>query len=117
MTKLSFAGALSAFLLVAGCSRPAQPAADTVAAASAASAKETVPVDTVSTTTEVTTSSTVTHKSPVKKSSGSTTRKTGVSNSVRSTDAVPKDSIIGRDSVIRFPIHRLPTASSSPVKR
>jgi hypothetical protein len=40
-----------------------------------------------------------------------------VNNSVKAGDAAPRDSIIGRDSVIRFPIHRLPTASSSPVKR
>jgi hypothetical protein len=74
-------------------------------------------LDTLSTTTEVTTSSTVTRTSSGKKSSGPTTHKTGANNSVRSTDSTAKDSILGRDSVIRFPIRRLPTASSSPVKR
>jgi hypothetical protein len=59
----------------------------------------------------------VTRPSSGKKSSGSATHKTSPTNSVRSTDSVAKDSILGRDSVIRFPIRRLPTASSSPVKR
>jgi hypothetical protein len=38
-------------------------------------------------------------------------------SSVQSTVSAGKDSVLGRDSVIRFPIRRLPTASSSPVKR
>jgi hypothetical protein len=117
MTKLPLLGAFSAFLVVAGCSRPAQSAADTATASSTASQAATPAVDTLSTTTQVSTSSTVTRTSSGKKSSGSTARKAGVNNSVKAGDAAPKDSIIGRDSVIRFPIRRLPTASSSPVKR
>jgi hypothetical protein len=75
-------------------------------------------VDTQTTTTESTTSvSTVARKPSGKKSSGSVPRITGSGHSVRATDSVAKDSILGRDSVIRFPIRRLPTASSSPVKR
>ena len=118
MTKLSLAGAFAAVVLAAGCSRPAQSAADTATASSTATQIATPSVDTLSTTSEVTSSSsTVTRTSPGKKSPGSTTPKTGVNNSVRTTDASPKDSILGRDSVIRFPIRRLPTASSSPTKR
>lgn len=118
MTRQALAGAFVAAVLAAACSRPAQSAADTAVASSTADQAATPRVDTLSTTTEVTTSSsTVTRKSSGKKSSGSTIHKTGVSNSVRSTDTTAKDSILGRDSVIRFPIRRLPTASSSPVKR
>jgi hypothetical protein len=117
MRRQALAGAFVAAVLAAGCSRPAQSAADTAVASSTADQAATPRVDTLSTTTEVTTSSsTVTRKSSGKKS-GSTIHKTGVSNSVRSTDTTAKDSILGRDSVIRFPIRRLPTASSSPVKR
>ena len=119
MKKLSLVGVFSAIALGAACSRPAQSAADTATATSTTSQVATPAVDTVATTTtEVTTSSsTVRRKSSGKKASGSTTRKTGTSNSVRSTDPAAKDSVLGRDSVIRFPIRRLPTASSTPVKR
>ena len=118
MTKLSLVGPFAVVVLTAGCGRSAQSTADTATASSAATQPATPVVDTLSTTTEVTTSSsTVTRTSSGKKSPGSATRKNGVSNSVRSTDSSPKDSILGRDSVIRFPIRRLPTASSTPVKR
>lgn len=118
MTKLSLAGAFSAVVLAAACSRPAQSAADTATASSSAMQVAAPPADTVSTTTQVTTSSssTVTRKAIGKKSPGPT-RKTGTSKTVRRADSSAKDSILGRDSVIRFPIRRLPTASSSPVKR
>jgi hypothetical protein len=116
LPTIPLAGAFAAVALAAGCSRHAQSAADTATAASTATQSAT-PVDTVSTTTEVTTSSTVTRTSSAKKSSGATIRKTGANSSVRSSDSAAKDSILGRDSVIRFPIRRLPTASSSPVKR
>jgi hypothetical protein len=124
MTRVSLAGVFAAAALAAGCSRPAQSAADTATASSTAASAATPQVDTVSTTTQVTTSSsTVTRKpsgkklSSGKKSSGDVTHRAGANNSVRSTDPTPNDSILGRDSVIRFPIRRLPTASSSPVKR
>jgi hypothetical protein len=118
MTKLSLAGVFAAAALAAGCSRPAQSAADTATASSPAASAATPQVDTVSTTTQVTTSSsTVMRKSSGRKSAGSTTHKMGPTNSVRSTDPTRNDSILGRDSVIRFPIRRLPTASSSAVKR
>src|ERR1700674_6043811 len=104
MTKLSLAGAFSAVVLAAGCSRPAQSAADTATASSSVTQVATPPADTVSTTTVTTSSSsTVTHKSSGKKSSGPTTRKTGTKNAVCSADASSKDSILGPVSVILFP--------------
>ena len=118
MMRLSIAGAFSAVILAAACARPEQSAADTATASSTAAGAATIPVDTMATSTESTTSvSRVTHSSSVKKRSGSAARKTGSANSVRSTEPTAQDSILGRDSVIRFPIRRLPTASSSPVKR
>ena len=118
MTVLSLVGAFSVVVFAAACARPDQPAADTATASSTANQAATVPVDTIATSTESTKSvSTVTRKSPGKRSPTSSTRKTGPTNSVRSTDPSVQDSILGRDSVIRFPIRRLPTASSSPVKR
>jgi hypothetical protein len=69
--------------------------------------------DTLSTTATVTAStSTVTRTSAGKKSTGSAARKTSPNNSVRPADSARSDSILGRDSVIRLPIRRLP-----PVKR
>lgn len=118
MTNLSLAGVFAAVTLAAGCSRPAKSAADTSAASSTAAQAAAPRVDTVSTTTEVaTSSSTVTRKSSGKKLPVSPTRKAD-SNKARATDSLAKDpNILGRDSVIRFPIRRLPTASSTPAKR
>jgi hypothetical protein len=59
----------------------------------------------------------VTRKTSGKKPPVSTTRKVD-SNKARAADSLAKDpNILGRDSVIRFPIRRLPTASSTPAKR
>ena len=118
MTRLSLAGAVSAIVMAGGCARSQQSVADTATASSTATPRASVAVDAIPTTTESTTTvSTVTRKVPGKKSTTAGTRKTVPSNSIRPTDSVAKDSILGRDSVIRFPIRRLPTASSSPVKR
>ncbi|MDQ6872019.1 MAG: hypothetical protein M3037_08420 [Gemmatimonadota bacterium] len=116
MTRTSLAGVFSAIVLAAGCARSGQSAADTASSTAAQAAS--VPVDTLAATSESTTSvSTVRRKSSGKKSSGPVRPKTGTTNSVRSGVTSPRDSILGRDSVIRFPIRRLPTASSSPVRR
>ena len=118
MTNLSLAGVFTAVVLAAGCSRSAKSAADTAATSSTAAQATAPRVDTLSTTTEVTTSSsTVTRKTSGKKPPVSTTRKVD-SNKARAADSLSKDpNILGRDSVIRFPIRRLPTASSTPAKR
>ena len=118
MRNQSLAGVLAAVALAAGCTRSAKSAADTAAASSTAAQAATPRVDTLSATTEVTTSSsTVTRTTAGNKATGSGTHKKGPNNSVRAADSAAKDSILGRDSVIRFPIRRLPTASSSAIKR
>jgi hypothetical protein len=118
MTKLLLVSGFAALAIATGC-KPAKSVADT-SAASSTSAQGATRVDTVSTTTQVTTSSstTVSRKPSGKKTPASTTRKGDSNKPTRSTDSSAKDpNILGRDSVIRFPIRRLPTASSSPVKR
>jgi hypothetical protein len=118
MTKLLLVSGFAALAIATGC-KPAESAADTSAASSTSAQGTPPPVDTVSTTTQVTTSSsTVIGKPSGKKTPASTTRKGDSNKATRSTDSSAKDpNILGRDSVIRFPIRRLPTASSTPPKR
>ncbi len=113
MTKPLLVSAFAALAVAAAC-KPAESGADTAAASSTPSQMATPRVDTVSTTTVTTSSSTVTRKPSGKKSPVSTTRKGDPNKSARSTDSSAKDpNILGRDSVIRFPIRRLPTASTT----
>jgi hypothetical protein len=119
MTKLLLVSGFAALAIATGC-KPAESAADTSAASSTSAQGAPPRVDTVSTTTQVTTSSssTVIGKPSGKKTPASTTRKGDSNKATRSTDSSAKDpNILGRDSVIRFPIRRLPTASSTPPKR
>jgi cytoskeletal protein RodZ len=106
MTKLSLAGAFAVVLFAAACERPDQSAADTTAASSTQATTSAPQTDTLSTTTTASTS-TVTRASTGKKSTGSAARKT--TKPVHAADSAHGDSILGRDSVIRFPIRRLPT--------
>jgi hypothetical protein len=109
MTKLSLAGAFAVGVFVAACERPEQSAADTAAASSTAATASVPQADTLSTTTTAAAStSTVTRASAGKKSTGSAARKT-TNHPVRAADSAHGDSILGRDSVIRLPIRRLPT--------
>jgi hypothetical protein len=119
MIRLSVAGAFGAIVLAnAGCARSEPPRADTTMASSTPIDTAAARVDTVATTIESSKSvSTVTRTAPLKKSSGSVARTTSGNNSVRSINSSSSDSVLGRDSVIRFPIRRLPTASSTPIKR
>jgi len=118
MTRLSIAAALTAITLTVSCARPENSSADTATASSTATEAARPLVDTLATTTESTKSvSTVTRTSRARKPLGSAASKAVTTSSARSINAVPRDSVLGRDSVIRFPIRRLPTASSSPVKR
>jgi hypothetical protein len=107
MTKLSLAGAFAVVVLAAACERPDQSAADTAAAASAIEATKSAPqTDTLSKTT-IASTSTVARASAGKKSTGSAARK--ATKPIRAADSAYGDSILGRDSVIRLPIRRLPT--------
>lgn len=114
MIRTLLVGACAGLTMATGC-KPAESAADTAAASSTPAQMATPRVDTASTTTQVTTSSsTVTRKKSGRKSPATTTRKGDPSKSARSTDSSAKDpNILGRDSVIRFPIRRLPTASTT----
>jgi len=116
--RLSLAAGLAGLAFGAACGRPDRAAADTAVASSTNTPAAAATVDTLATTTESTSSvSTVTRTSPARKLSGSVPHKNGATNSVQSPPTTGKDSVLGRDSVIRFPIRRLPTASSTPVKR
>ena len=108
MTKLWLAGAFAIVVFVAACERAEQSGADTTAASSTQPTTIAPQTDTLSTSTTVTAStSTVTRASAGEKSTGSAGHKT--TNPVRAADSAHGDSILGRDSVIRLPIRRLPT--------
>jgi hypothetical protein len=108
MTILPLAGVFAVVVFAAACERAGQAAVDTTAASSTPPTTSAPRTDTLSTSTTLTTStSTVTHAPAGKKSTGTTTRKT--TKPVRAADSAYGDSILGRDSVIRLPIRRLPT--------
>ena len=108
MRILPLAGVFAVVLFTAGCERAEQAAVDTTAASSTPPTTSATRTDTLSTSTTLTTStSTVTRASAGKKSTGSAARKT--TTPVHAADSAHGDSILGRDSVIRLPIRRLPT--------
>jgi len=107
MTKLPLVGVCAVVVFAAACERAGQAAVDTTAASSTPTTTG-AQTDTLSTSTTLTTStSTVTHASAGKKSTGTTARKT--TKPAHAADSAYGDSILGRDSVIRLPIRRLPT--------
>ena len=108
MTIHSLAGVFAVVVFTVGCERAQQAAVDTTAASSTPTTTGASRTDTLSASTTLTTStSTVTRAPAGKKSTGTAARKT--TKPVRAADSAYGDSILGRDSVIRLPIRRLPT--------
>jgi hypothetical protein len=116
MTRSQQACAFAVSFALVGCRPSAQSSADTTAAASSTvPAVTAAPVDSAATAT--TTGQSVSG-SGSKAATGTTTAKKKASTSASRSGTATQDSgIIGRDSVIRFPVRGLPTVSSTPPRK
>lgn len=119
MRMLRVSAALVASALAAGCRPAAQSTADTVSAASTSSTQPTVvdeARDSASGADGRGGGGSVTPPSEKKPTHRATARSSSSSNpKMQSKEPVGRDTtIIGYDSVIRFPLRTLPTATSTP---
>jgi hypothetical protein len=114
MTRSQQACAFVVSFALVGCRPSAQSSADTTAAASSTvPAVTAAPLDSGATATGQTLSS-----SGSKAATGTTTAKKKASTSASRNGNAGQDSgILGRDSVIRFPVRGLPTVSSTPPRK
>ena len=114
-TGIGFSLIVSA--IAAGCS-PGQSSADTTSAA-ASTTPQTVGAQSATDTNNLTSSGGVAGSSSTPKAAtsvkrASTTTKVSGKSDSRTQKPAERDSILGYDSVIRFPIRTLPTATSTP---
>jgi hypothetical protein len=115
MTRIGIGFALLAFGLAVGCGT-GQSNADTANAA-ASSTPPAVGSQTAADTNALNTSgvSSTSRTATTVKRGGSSTKVSGKSDS-RTQQPVGRDTILGYDSVIKFPLKTLPTATSTPRK-
>jgi hypothetical protein len=117
--KIAMIASVLAAALVTACTGSARNASDTSAASSTQPAVMGGPSDSVSPTASTTSTGAA---STVKKGSGSSkagspAKSQSTGRASDRTGAATDPGIIGRDSVIRFPIRGLPTVSSTPIRK
>jgi hypothetical protein len=101
--------------VLVGCSSSPRPASDTTGAAATQPAVAGGPSDSVSNALSAETTATTNGTAAPKKGSGA--KGTATHRASSRTGASADTGIIGRDSVIRFPVRGLPTVSSTPIRK